>query len=47
MFTAIYTVALAFFKARIEGSVIGFVAVMIAFALLTASFGLLVMLGGA
>ena len=47
VFTAIYAVAFAFFKVRIEGSVIGFVAVMIAFALLTASFGLLVMLSGA
>jgi ABC-2 type transport system permease protein len=42
VFTVIYAVAFAFFKVRIEGSVIGFVAVLIAFALLTASFGLLV-----
>ena len=42
VFTAIYAVAFAFFKVRIDGSVIGFVAVLIAFALLTASFGLLV-----
>jgi ABC-2 type transport system permease protein len=42
VFTIIYAVAFAFFKVRIEGSVIGFVAVLIAFALLTASFGLLI-----
>ena len=42
VFTIIYAVAFAFFEVRIEGSVIGFVAVLIAFALLTASFGLLV-----
>jgi ABC-2 type transport system permease protein len=42
VFTIIYAVAFAFFKVRIDGSVIGFVAVLIAFALLTASFGLLI-----
>ncbi|MDP3823361.1 MAG: ABC transporter permease [Burkholderiales bacterium] len=42
VFTVIYAVAFVFFKVRIEGSVIGFVAVLIAFALLTASFGLLI-----
>jgi len=42
VFAVIYAVAVAAFGVRIEGSVIGFVAVLIAFALLTASFGLLV-----
>jgi ABC-2 type transport system permease protein len=42
VFAVIYAVAMAVFKVRIEGSVIGFVAVLIAFALLTASFGLLI-----
>ena len=42
VFSAIYAVAFAFFKVRVEGSVIGFVAVLVAFALLTASFGLLI-----
>ena len=42
VFAVIYAVAMAAFGVRIEGSVIGFVAVLIAFALLTASFGLLV-----
>ncbi|MEP7101110.1 MAG: ABC transporter permease [Burkholderiales bacterium] len=42
VFAVIYTVALAGFGVRVEGSVVGFVAVLIAFALLTASFGLLV-----
>lgn len=42
VFAVIYAVAFAFFKVRVEGSVIGFVAVLIAFALLTASFGLLI-----
>lgn len=42
VFAVIYTVAFAFFKVRVEGSVIGFVAVLVAFALLTASFGLLI-----
>jgi ABC-2 type transport system permease protein len=42
VFAVIYAVAMAFFKVRIEGSVLGFVAVLIAFALLTASFGLLI-----
>ena len=42
VFAVIYAVAFAFFKVRIEGSVIGFVAVLVAFALLTASFGLLI-----
>ena len=42
VFAVIYAVAIAVFKVRIDGSVIGFIAVLIAFALLTASFGLLV-----
>ena len=42
IFAVIYAVAIAVFKVRIEGSVIGFVAVLVAFALLTASFGLLI-----
>ena len=42
VFSVIYAVAFAFFKVRVEGSVIGFVAVLVAFALLTASFGLLI-----
>jgi len=35
-------VAMAFFKVRIDGSVIGFLAVLVSFALLTACFGLLI-----
>jgi len=42
VFAVIYAVAFAFFKVRIEGSVLGFVAVLVASALLTASFGLLI-----
>jgi len=42
VFAVIYAVAMAIFKVRIDGSVIGFVAVLVAFALLTASFGLLI-----
>jgi ABC-2 type transport system permease protein len=42
VFAVIYAVAMAVFKVRIDGSVIGFVAVLVAFALLTASFGLLI-----
>ena len=42
VFSVIYAVAYAFFGVRIEGSVPGFIAVLVAFALLTASFGLLV-----
>ncbi len=42
VFAVIYAVAMAVFKVRIEGSVLGFVAVLVAFALLTASFGLLI-----
>ena len=42
VFAVIYAVAMAVFKVRIDGSVIGFIAVLIAFALLTASFGLLI-----
>ena len=42
VFAVIYAVAFGFFGVRVEGSVVGFVAVLIAFALLTASFGLLI-----
>lgn len=42
VFAVIYAAAFAVFGVRVEGSVVGFVAVLIAFALLTASFGLLV-----
>ncbi len=42
VFAVIYAVAMAVFKVRIDGSAIGFVAVLVAFALLTASFGLLI-----
>ena len=42
VFAVIYAVAMAVFKVRIDGSVLGFIAVLIAFALLTASFGLLI-----
>jgi ABC-2 type transport system permease protein len=42
VFSVIYAVAFAFFNVRVDGSVVGFVAVLIAFALLTASFGLLI-----
>jgi ABC-2 type transport system permease protein len=42
VFAVIYAVAMSVFGVRIEGSVLGFVAVLVAFALLTASFGLLI-----
>lgn len=42
VFAVIYAVAIAAFGVRIDGSALGFGAVLIAFALLTASFGLLV-----
>ena len=38
----IYAAALAFFKVRIEGSIIGFIGVMWAFGFLTSTFGLLI-----
>lgn len=38
----IYAAALAFFKVRLEGSIIGFMGVMWAFGFLTATFGLLI-----
>jgi len=38
----IYAAAIAIFHVRIDGSVIGFVGIAIAFALLTSSFGLLI-----
>jgi len=42
VFMAIYAVAFAVFKVRVEGSWLGFAAVLIAFSILTASFGLLI-----
>jgi len=42
VFAVIYAVAMAFFKVRVDGSVIGFLAVLVSFALLTACFGLLI-----
>lgn len=42
VFTVIYAVAMAVFGVRIDGSVAGFIAVLVAFALLTGSFGLLI-----
>lgn len=42
VFSVIYAAAFAFFGVHVEGSVVGFVAVLLAFAGLTASFGLLV-----
>ena len=42
VFAVVYAVAVAFFGVRISGSVLGFVAVLVAFALITSSFGLMV-----
>lgn len=42
VFAVVYAVAVAFFGVHISGSVPGFVAVLVAFALLTSSFGLMV-----
>ncbi len=42
IFAVIYAAAIGVFGVRVEGSVVGFVAVLAAFALLTASFGLLI-----
>jgi ABC-2 type transport system permease protein len=42
VFVVVYAVAMAFFQVRILGSVLGFAAVLLAFSLLTASFGLLI-----
>jgi ABC-2 type transport system permease protein len=42
VFAVIYAVAFSVFNVRIDGSVIGFIAVLVAFALLTATFGLLI-----
>jgi ABC-2 type transport system permease protein len=42
VFAVVYAVAAAFFGVRISGSVPGFVAVLVAFALLTSSFGLMI-----
>ena len=40
--TVVFGVATALFGMRIEGSLVGFVAVLVAFALMTATFGLLI-----
>lgn len=42
IFAVIYAVAAAVFNVRIEGSVPGFILVLLSFALLTASFGLMI-----
>ena len=42
MILSIYAAAIAFFSVRIEGSILGFVLIALAFAVLTASFGLLI-----
>ena len=42
VFAVVYAVAIAVFGVRINGSVPGFVAVLVAFSLLTASFGLMI-----
>jgi hypothetical protein len=42
VFAVVYAVAMAFFGVRISSSVPGFVAVLVAFALLTSSFGLMI-----
>jgi ABC-2 type transport system permease protein len=42
LMAVIYAAALAFFEVRIDGSVIGFVGVVLAFGLLTSTFGLLI-----
>jgi ABC-2 type transport system permease protein len=42
VFSGVYAVAMSVFGVRIEGSVAGFVLVLVAFSLLTASFGLLI-----
>ncbi len=42
MFALVYAAAMAFFGVRVSGSVPGFVAVLVAFSLLTSSFGLMI-----
>jgi ABC-2 type transport system permease protein len=42
LMTGIYAAAIAFFGVRIEGSYVGFVAMVLAFALLASTFGLLI-----
>jgi ABC-2 type transport system permease protein len=42
LLTVIYAFAMLVFKVRIEGSMVGFIGVSVAFALMTASFGLLI-----
>ena len=42
LMTGIYAAGIAFFGVRVEGSVVGFAAIGLAFALLTSTFGLLI-----
>src|SRR6185436_17138393 len=42
LMAGIYAAAIAFFGVRIEGSVVGFAAITVAFAVLTSTFGLLI-----
>jgi ABC-2 type transport system permease protein len=42
LMTGIYVAGIAFFGVRVEGSIAGFVAIALAFALLTSTFGLLI-----
>jgi ABC-2 type transport system permease protein len=42
LMTGIYAAAIAFFGVRVEGSLAGFIGVLLAFAVLTATFGLLI-----
>ena len=42
LLAGIYAAAIAFFGVRIEGSIAGFVAIAVAFAILTSTFGLLI-----
>jgi len=42
LFVGIYAAAIIFFGVRVEGSLVGFAGVIIAFALLTSTFGLLI-----
>ena len=42
LFSAIYAAAIVFFGVRVDGSAIGFAAILLAFAVLTSTFGLLI-----
>lgn len=42
VFAVVYAVGMAVFGVRVDGSALGFVAVLVAFSLLTASFGLMI-----